>query len=121
MNTLQDRIRGSLIGGAIGDALGYPVEFMSLQAIKRKYGEKGIHRYQDFDHNGKAVVSDDSQMTLFTANGLLFGVTRLCAHGRLGAGLKDFVRMPIWTGSTLRQVSTITMPTTIAGFVTLWN
>lgn len=28
MNTLQDRIRGSLIGGAIGDALGYPVEFI---------------------------------------------------------------------------------------------
>ena len=27
-NTLQDRIRGSLIGGAIGDALGYPVEFI---------------------------------------------------------------------------------------------
>ena len=34
MNTLQDRIRGSLIGGAIGDALGYPVEFMSQQEIK---------------------------------------------------------------------------------------
>ena len=27
---LQDRIRGSLIGGAIGDALGYPVEFIYL-------------------------------------------------------------------------------------------
>ena len=92
MNTLQDRIRGSLIGGAIGDALGYPVEFLSLQAIKRKYGERGIRKYQEFDHNSKAVVSDDTQMTLFTANGLLFGVTRLCTHGGLGAGLKDFVR-----------------------------
>ena len=28
MNTIQDRIRGSLIGGAVGDALGYPVEFI---------------------------------------------------------------------------------------------
>lgn len=35
MITLQDRIRGSLIGGAIGDALGYPVEFMSRKAILR--------------------------------------------------------------------------------------
>ena len=35
MNTLQDRIRGSLIGGAIGDALGYPVEFISsFEGIK---------------------------------------------------------------------------------------
>ena len=28
MDALQDRIRGSLVGGAIGDALGYPVEFI---------------------------------------------------------------------------------------------
>lgn len=90
-NTLQDRIRGSLIGGAIGDALGYPVEFMSRKDILRKYGYRGVRRFQDFDRNGKAVVSDDTQMTLFTANGLLFGVTRLCTHEGLGAGLKDFV------------------------------
>ena len=31
MNSLQDRIRGSLVGGAIGDALGYPVEFVYAQ------------------------------------------------------------------------------------------
>ena len=88
---LQGRIRGSLIGGAIGDALGYPVEFMSREHILQKYGDKGIRRFQEFDRNGKAVVSDDTQMTLFTANGLLFGITRLCTHGGLGAGLKDFV------------------------------
>ena len=91
MNTLQDRIRGSLIGGAIGDALGYTVEFMSRKDILHKYGDKGIRRFLDFDRNGKAVVSDDTQMTLFTANGLLFGVTRLCTCGGLGASLKDFV------------------------------
>ena len=33
---LYDRVRGSLIGGAIGDALGYPIEFMSLKAIRQK-------------------------------------------------------------------------------------
>ena len=45
MNTLQDRIRGSLIGGAIGDALGYPVEFIySFEGIQARYGERGITR-----------------------------------------------------------------------------
>ena len=45
MNTLQDRIRGSLIGGAIGDALGYPVEFIkSFKGIQEHYGERGITR-----------------------------------------------------------------------------
>lgn len=71
----QDKIRGSLLGGAIGDALGYPVEFMSYSQIKSKYGEEGITRFE-LDKNGVAEISDDTQMTLFTANGLLFGFTR---------------------------------------------
>ena len=79
MNTLQDRIRGSLIGGAIGDALGYPVEFIySFEEIQKRYGERGITRLdtkqnwlEETEQAGKAVVSDDTQMTLFTANGLL--------------------------------------------------
>lgn len=79
MSTLQDRIRGSLIGGAIGDALGYPVEFIfSFHEIQAQYGERGITRLDTKQHwleeagqAGKAVVSDDTQMTLFTANGLL--------------------------------------------------
>ena len=73
MNTIQDRIRGSLIGGAIGDALGYPVEFIySFEGIQTRYGEGGITRldFQSSD-TGKASISDDTQMTLFTANGLL--------------------------------------------------
>ena len=78
MNTLQDKIRGSLIGGAVGDALGYPVEFMSITQIRYQYGERGItrldkkrHWSSKADQVDKAVVSDDTQMTLFTANGLL--------------------------------------------------
>ena len=79
MNTLQDRIRGSLVGGAIGDALGYPIEFIySFGEIQKRYGERGITRLDTRQHwldeteqVGKAVVSDDTQMSLFTANGLL--------------------------------------------------
>lgn len=53
----KDKICGSLIGGAIGDALGYPIEFMSLAAIKNKYGKDGI---KDFELNekSKAIVFD---------------------------------------------------------------
>lgn len=77
--TVRDRIRGSLIGGAIGDALGYPVEFIySFGDIQRRYGRNGITRLdthqwwlEEDNGNGKAVVSDDTQMTLFTACGLL--------------------------------------------------
>ena len=75
----KDRIRGSLIAGAIGDALGYPVEFIyDYRTIQKKYGEMGITRYDtrhwwmdEWEQDGKAWVSDDTQMTLFTACGLL--------------------------------------------------
>ncbi len=71
----KDRIRGSLMAGAAGDALGYTVEFMSRQSILAQYGTKGITKF-DLTSEGKALVSDDTQMTLFTACGMLMGVTR---------------------------------------------
>ena len=89
MNASKDRIRGSLIGGAIGDALGYPVEFMSLQEIEKKYTNTGITRYK-LNVNGVAEISDDTQMTLFTANGLLFGYTRGALRGIM-AGPENYI------------------------------
>ena len=65
-NNLQDKCRGSLIGGAIGDALGYAVEFSSLNEIRKKYGENGIVEYA-LNPDGIAEFSDDTQMSLFTA------------------------------------------------------
>ena len=76
-NEQKDRVRGSLIGGAIGDALGFPVEFIySYEEIQKRYGENGITRLDTAQwwtesNVGKAVISDDTQMTLFTALGLL--------------------------------------------------
>lgn len=86
--TNLDRIRGSLVGGAIGDALGYTVEFMQEEQIFRKYGSSGITEYELT--NGKALVSDDTQMTLFTANGILVGDTRLSMRG-IGGDPKVYV------------------------------
>lgn len=78
-NKQLDKIRGSLVGGAVGDALGYPVEFIcSYEGIQKRYGENGITRLDttqwwlpDEEKCGKAWISDDTQMTLFTACGLL--------------------------------------------------
>ena len=74
-DTLKDKIRGCLMAGAAGDALGYEVEFMSRRAIISRFGENGITKFA-LDSNGKALISDDTQMTLFTANGMLMGLTR---------------------------------------------
>lgn len=73
---IQDRIRGCMFGGAVGDALGYPVEFLVEEEIFSQYGTGGIRAYETDKKSGKALISDDTQMTLFTANGLLVGDTR---------------------------------------------
>ena len=78
-NRQLDKICGSMVGGAVGDALGYPVEFIcSYEGIQKRYGENGITRLDttqwwlpDEEKSGKAWISDDTQMTLFTACGLL--------------------------------------------------
>lgn len=73
------KYRGCLIGGAVGDALGYAVEFYSEKDIRQKYGKGGVAEYELT--NGVAVISDDTQMTLFTASGLLLGTTRGMTNG----------------------------------------
>lgn len=58
-----DQLAGCLLGGALGDALGYPVEFEKVSQMSQDH---------DFDKIvDKLIVSDDTQMTLFTANALL--------------------------------------------------
>lgn len=78
----KDKYRGCLIGGAVGDALGYAVEFVEDSQIFQQYGERGITEYSLV--NGVAQISDDTQMTLFTANGLLLGTTRGMTRGIMG-------------------------------------
>lgn len=72
--------RGCLLGGALGDALGYPVEFLSHRELRRKYGTEPPVRLA-FDGREQARISDDTQMTLFTAEGLIRGRMRCLRRG----------------------------------------
>jgi ADP-ribosylglycohydrolase len=73
------KFRGCLLGGAIGDALGYPVEFDSGKEIVRRYGAVPPERL-DYASSG-AVFSDDTQMTLFSAEGLIRALRRWQERG----------------------------------------
>jgi ADP-ribosylglycohydrolase len=66
----RSRVRGCLLGGAIGDALGAGVEFDSLDAIRQAHGQDGVTDYVvAFGRRG--AITDDTQMTLFTTEGLI--------------------------------------------------
>jgi len=78
---IKDRIRGCLIGGAAGDALGYAVEFKGEDEIFSKYGKRGITEYSLRADTGLARISDDTQMTMFTAAGILNALTDAKLYG----------------------------------------
>ena len=85
----SDKIRGCMIGGAAGDALGWPVEFKSEREIFNKYWPDGIKDYV-FNSVGEAEITDDTQMALYTANGLLYGETQNLLR-RIGKPLRQYV------------------------------
>ncbi len=66
MIDLADRVRGCLLGGAVGDALGAGVEFSSLEEIRATHGPDGLTSILPPGH-----FTDDTQMTLFTVEALL--------------------------------------------------
>jgi ADP-ribosylglycohydrolase len=67
---MEDRLLGCLLGGALGDALGYPLEFIrSSQEITARFG---LAPPLDLSYAGvEAFVSDDTQMTLFSAEAMV--------------------------------------------------
>src|SRR5579884_1933703 len=68
---IRSRARGCLLGGAIGDALGAPVEFASLGHIRARHGARGVTDLLPSSFGAPGLISDDTQMTLFTVEALL--------------------------------------------------
>jgi ADP-ribosylglycohydrolase len=71
---------GCLLGGAIGDALGAPVEFLSLSEIRERYGPRGVTEYERA-YGRRGAITDDTQMTLFTTEGLIRAHNRRVTTG----------------------------------------
>ena len=66
---------GCLLGGALGDACGAPVEFLEWFEIQQRFGQHGIQDLQPA-YGKLGSVTDDTQMMLFTAEGLLRATVR---------------------------------------------
>jgi ADP-ribosylglycohydrolase len=60
-----DRFRGSILGLAVGDALGHPTEFISsVEGIKRRFGPEGIKDFSGYGGHPPGTFTDDTQMTV---------------------------------------------------------
>lgn len=83
-----DKSRACLILGAVGDSLGAAVELMKRDEIIARYGDspgpvKGI-QIPDVAYGVKGAITDDTQMTLFAADGLISAFKRGRERGILG-------------------------------------
>lgn len=72
--------RGCLLGGAVGDALGAPIEFMTLAEIRQRFGPAGVTDLVEGEWPAGSVT-DDTQLTLFTAEAMIRGRHRWLARG----------------------------------------
>src|SRR4051812_43270945 len=74
------RVRGCLLGGAGGDALGSPVEFMNLDAIRAAYGPRGLTDYAPA-YGRLGAITDDTQMSLWSVEGIIRASVRANLKG----------------------------------------
>ena len=86
MTNLLSAYRGCMLGLAVGDAMGYAVDRLSLDEIRENYGPNGLLGYDLV--NGFADVTSYTQLAAFTCNGLLLGLTR----GQMQGKMAPFVR-----------------------------
>jgi len=69
--SILSKYLGCLFGIAIGDALGAPVEFLSLSEIREEFGKDGITDFHQWDGFKPGSYTDDTQMSLATAIGCI--------------------------------------------------
>lgn len=77
---VRDRYQGCLLGGAVGDALGAPVEFLRRAEILERFGQRGIVDFAPA-YGKVGAITDDTQMMLFTAEGVLRAYVRGMLRG----------------------------------------
>lgn len=68
---MKERYQGAIVGLAVGDALGFPVEFIGSEEIRRRYGPHGVTDFVPPRTHPLGSYTDDTQMSLAVARALL--------------------------------------------------
>jgi ADP-ribosylglycohydrolase len=66
----RSRVRGTLLGAAVGDALGAPVDLLAIDEIREAYGAEGVVDLV-FGYGRRGAVTHLTQLSLFTVDGLI--------------------------------------------------
>ncbi len=80
-----NNIYNCILGGAIGDSLGFSVRNMGYDEIVEKYGKRGITTLE-VDCDNKARVTDNTQLSIFTIDALIRAYNKYYVYGITGFG-----------------------------------
>lgn len=68
----MDKFEGGIIGSAVGDAFGYPLMKLSFEEICETFEKRGAMELAVSRKTGTALLTEATQMSLFTADGILW-------------------------------------------------
>ncbi|MFJ8933420.1 MULTISPECIES: ADP-ribosylglycohydrolase family protein [unclassified Streptomyces] len=66
----RSRVRGTLLGGALGDTLGAPLDGLTLDGIHAEHGDEGLKQLVPV-YGRTGAITAATQLTLFTVDGLI--------------------------------------------------
>jgi ADP-ribosylglycohydrolase len=112
LTKIQDRIRGSLAGLAVGDALGMPVEIMTAAEIRAALGPQGVtglispiqRRVKDTRELAAGMTTDDTQLAAATARSLI-RCSGFCIRDQAQELVREFDRSVFGWGRTTRRAA----------------
>ena len=94
----RDKVLGMIVGGAIGDALGMPVETWDSEKIFSYY-PTGIHAYHQpknhkwfSDDVESGTITDDTQLTVATIKGIIAGYGESKKQGTIEPCLREIAK-----------------------------
>lgn len=89
MTRAENKIFGALYGVAVGDAMGGPLEFMDESEIKRRHGYVETMIGGGWLNLRPGEVTDDTQMTIAVADGIVRAVQRIYGKTVSGSDLYE--------------------------------
>ena len=97
-----EHFKGCILGGAIGDALGAAIEFMSIDQIRSSYGDQGLIDYSKaYGRNGAIAYNDSEKAFHFGCK--LAALTHGHPTGYLAAGTFAALISLIVSGNSLAE------------------
>lgn len=92
----SDRFEGAIIGSALGDAFGYPLMSLSFADICATFEKCGARELAVSRKTGTALFTEATQMSLFTADGILWASNEHTAFENSAAASYVFYAYQEW-------------------------